>query len=39
VVPATRAYAARIEEAGKGGDIAALLAHHYLRYLGVRRSL
>jgi heme oxygenase len=34
VVPATRAYAARIEEAGKGGDIAALLAHHYLRYLG-----
>jgi heme oxygenase len=34
VVPATRVYAERIVEAGERGDLAALLAHHYLRYLG-----
>lgn len=33
-VPATLAYAARIEEVGRNEDPSLLLAHHYLRYLG-----
>lgn len=34
IVPATQAYADRIEEVGNDADPARLLAHHYLRYLG-----